>query len=39
VKVYRGINECKKGYQHRADLAMDEKGDRMADSLSFLING
>jgi hypothetical protein len=31
-----GMCVCKKVYQPRADLLKDEKGDRIADSHSFL---
>jgi hypothetical protein len=30
--LYRGINDFRKGYQPRAIIVMDEKGDVVADS-------
>jgi hypothetical protein len=33
---YRGINEIKKGYQHRSNLVKDENGDLLADSITIL---
>jgi hypothetical protein len=35
--VYRGINEFKKGYQPRTNLAKDERGDLLADPHKILI--
>jgi hypothetical protein len=32
--LYRGINEIKKGYQPRTNVALDEKGDMVTDSYS-----
>jgi hypothetical protein len=34
--MYRGINEFKKGYQHRSNFVKDENGDLLADSLNIL---
>jgi hypothetical protein len=34
--LYRGINEFKKGYQPRTNLAKDEKGDLLADPHKIL---
>jgi hypothetical protein len=34
--VYRGINEFKKGYQLRSNLAREENGDLLADSHNIL---
>ena len=34
--MYRGINECKKGYQPRTLTVKDEEGDLVADSRSIL---
>jgi hypothetical protein len=34
--LYRGINELKKGYQHRSNLVKDENGDLLADSNTIL---
>jgi len=34
--LYRGINEFKKGYQPRCNIAKDEKGDLVADSHSIV---
>jgi hypothetical protein len=33
---YRGINECKRGYQPQSNLVKDENGDLLADSHSIL---
>jgi hypothetical protein len=33
--LYRGINEFKRGYQPRINVARDEKGDLVADSHSI----
>jgi hypothetical protein len=30
--LYRGINECKMGYQPRSNLVKDENGDLLAHS-------
>jgi hypothetical protein len=30
--LYRGINECKRGYQPRSNFVKDENGDLLADS-------
>ena len=30
--MYRGINDCKKGYKSRTDVVKDEKGDLFVDS-------
>jgi hypothetical protein len=35
-KLYRGINEFKKGYQPRTNLVKDENGDLFAESHSIL---
>jgi hypothetical protein len=29
--LYRGINEFKKGYQHRTNLVKDERGNLLVD--------
>jgi len=34
--LYRGINDFKKGYQPRYNIAKDEKGDLVADSHSIV---
>jgi len=34
--LYRGINDFKKGYQHRTNIVKDDKGDLVADSHSIL---
>lgn len=34
--MYRGVNDFKQGYQPRAALANDKKGDVLADSYSIL---
>jgi len=34
--LYRGINDFKKGYQPRANIVKDDKGDLVADSHSIL---
>ena len=34
--MYGGINDFKQGYQPRAELAKDKKGDLLADSYSIL---
>jgi hypothetical protein len=34
---YRGVNDFKKGYQLRTNVARDEKGDLIADSHSILV--
>ena len=34
--LYRGINDFKKGYQPRTNIAKDDKGDFIADSHSIL---
>ena len=34
--MYRGINDFKKGYQPRCNIAKDEKGDLVADSHSIV---
>jgi hypothetical protein len=34
--LYRGINEFKRGYQHRSNLVKDENGDLPADSHNIL---
>jgi hypothetical protein len=34
--LYRGINDFKKGYQPRTNIAKDEQGDLVADSHSIL---
>jgi hypothetical protein len=34
--LYRGISDFKKGYQPRTIIVKDEKGDRFADSHSFM---
>ena len=34
--LYRGINDCKKGYQSRTNTVKDEKGYLVADSHSSL---
>jgi len=36
MNLYRGISNCKKGYQPRTDIVKDEKGDTVADSQSIL---
>jgi hypothetical protein len=33
---YRGINDFKRGYQHRNNLVKDENGDLLTDSHSIL---
>jgi hypothetical protein len=35
-KVYRGVNEFKKGYQPGSKLIKDENGDLLADSHNIL---
>jgi hypothetical protein len=35
--IYRGINECKKGYQPRSNLVKYENGDLLTDSQSISI--
>jgi hypothetical protein len=40
--LYRGINDFKRGYQHRSNLVKDENGDLLADPhtiLPFLHSG
>jgi hypothetical protein len=34
--LYRGISECKRGYQPRNNLMKDENSDLLADSHSIL---
>jgi hypothetical protein len=34
--MYRGINQFKRGYQPRSNLAKDENGDLLADSRILL---
>jgi len=34
--LYRGINEFKRGYQHRTNIEKDEKGDMAADTYSIV---
>jgi len=34
--MYRGISDCKKGYQPRTNVVKDEKGDLVTDSQSIL---
>ena len=34
--MYRGISDCKKGYQPRTNVVKDEKGDLVTDSHSIL---
>jgi hypothetical protein len=34
--LYRGINECNRGYQPRNNLVKDENGDLLADSHNIL---
>ena len=34
--LYRGIKDCKKGYQPRTTIVKDEKGDLVADSHSIM---
>ena len=34
--MYRGINDCKKGYQPRTNIVQDEKGDIVTDFHSIL---
>jgi hypothetical protein len=34
--LYRGINDFKKGYQHRTNVVKDENGDLVANSRSIL---
>ena len=34
--MYRGINNFKKGYQPRTNIAKDEKGDLVTDSHSIV---
>jgi hypothetical protein len=36
---YRGINDIKKGYQPRTNIAKDEQGDLVIDSHSILASG
>jgi hypothetical protein len=33
--LYRGISDFKKGYQPRADIVKDEKGDMVAESPEY----
>jgi hypothetical protein len=35
-RLYRGINEFKKGYQHITNLVKDERGDLLADPHKIL---
>jgi hypothetical protein len=35
-KLYRGIHEFMRGYQHRNNLMMDENGDLLADFHNIL---
>jgi len=37
--LYRDINEFKKGYQSRTNIAKDEKGDLVSDSHSIWLGG
>ena len=37
LRLYRGINDFKKGYQPRTTIARDEKGDLVADSHSIMM--
>jgi hypothetical protein len=34
--LYRGITECKKGYQPKTNLVKDERGDLLADPQKIL---
>jgi hypothetical protein len=34
--LYRGINEFKRGHQHRSNLVKDENGDLLADPHNIL---
>ena len=34
--LYRGINDFKKGYQHRNTMVKNEKGELVADSHSIM---
>jgi hypothetical protein len=36
MELYRGISDCKKGYQPRTNIVMDEQGDLVADTHSIL---
>jgi len=36
MDLYKGINEFKKGYQHKCNIVKDEKGDLVADSQSIV---
>jgi hypothetical protein len=35
-ELYRGVNDCKKGYQPRTNIVKDEKGDLVSDCHSIL---
>jgi hypothetical protein len=35
-EIYRGINECKRGYQPRSNIVKHENGDLLADSNTIL---
>jgi len=37
--LYRDINDFKKGYQPRTNIAKDEKGDLFTNSNSILFSG
>jgi len=37
--LYRGINDCKKGYQLRTNTVKDENGDLVTDSHIFWLGG
>jgi hypothetical protein len=34
--LYRGINDCKRGYQPRSNMVKDENGDLLGDSHNIL---
>ena len=34
--LYRGINDFKRGYQHRTNIVKDEQGDLAADTYSIV---
>ena len=36
TKLFRGINDFKKGYQPRTNIVKEEKGDLVPDSYSIL---
>jgi len=35
--LYRGMNDFKKGYQHRTNVVKDKKGDLVTDPHSILV--